>query len=104
MFVPLAMGGTEPSAAIREAWKVLAESQATNRLLIVLTDGQWYGHQGDKLIRAMTASGIVTVLAGLGFHVGGALHGCSEGADVNNPIELARLFRRVAAARIAAHL
>jgi hypothetical protein len=104
MFLPGAGGGTEPSAAIREAWRVLSESTATNRMLVILTDGQWYGASGDALIRAMTEQGVITVLAGLGISLGDALHGCSIGADINDPTELARLFRRVAAERIAARL
>ena len=97
MYVPDTMGGTEPTTAIKEAWKVIGESQARNRLLIVLTDGAWHTANGDKLIEAMGESGVVTVMALLNASpradgTGPSLHGCQFGAVIADPLELARLF------------
>lgn len=117
MFIPESLGGTEPSSALREAWSVLADSLARNRLLVILSDGHWHSRQGDKVVRAMNDTGITTVLALLRHSyynrpVEGEeekvkelakdeLHGCQFGADIaGDPYELARLFRRVATDRI----
>jgi uncharacterized sporulation protein YeaH/YhbH (DUF444 family) len=107
MFVPQAMGGTEPTSAIKEAWNVLAESEARNQLMVILTDGAWYTRQGDVVISAMRQRGITTVMAMLGAGNGpltGGLHGCEYGSGVADPSELARLFRRIAMERIGSWL
>jgi hypothetical protein len=129
MFIPAALGGTEPTSALREAWEVLGNSQARNRMLVILTDGQWWGFQADRLIRAMSESGVITVMALLGGgteyargpdgmilrNADGSVtrlpagarelteyerHGCKYGAMIDEPLELARLFRRTAESRI----
>lgn len=97
MYVVPATGGTVPDSALREAWQVLGESQARNRILLILTDGDWYQVQADRLIEAMNGRGIITILAFLGapgrqFDQ----HGCQHAACIVNPIELARLFNRIA--------
>ena len=106
MFVPVATGGTQPLSALREAWQVLGESQARNRLLVILTDGSWYTKDGDRLIAAMADVGIVTVMALLGGTQGDAIpmHGCEYGERIKDPLDLARLFRGIAATRIRSWL
>jgi hypothetical protein len=104
MFVPQALGGTEPTSAIEEAWKVLSESEARNVLLVVLTDGHWYTRRGDQIIASMNNRGVTTVMARLGARGDlehGELHGCHYGTGVNDPQALAMLFRRIAVERIA---
>jgi uncharacterized sporulation protein YeaH/YhbH (DUF444 family) len=113
MFIPTSMGGTQPKSALMEAHRVLVESSAKNRLLIVLTDGEWFTggwhYDGKKLveldetqpiIESMNASGAVTVMALMGRHAGDDLHGCQFGAHIDKPQELPELFKRVAAERI----
>lgn len=109
MFVPVAMGGTMPGSAIREAYRVLDGSDARNRLFVILTDGDWFGDlTNDELIQTMSKSGITTVCALLDAH-GHISRGLSQpnyhraeyGAVIDDPLELARLFRRVAADRIS---
>lgn len=104
MFVPQALGGTEPSSALTEAFRLIAGSQATNRLVIILTDGGWYGGSADRVIAAMNAHHVTTVCALLGLseyvRENADFHGCTFGAVIDEPAELARLFRRVAADRI----
>ena len=104
MFVPTATGGTDPTSALREAHRVLADSQARNRLLIVLTDGDWYRNDGETWIAASRDAGVTTVCALLdcGADAAAWWHGCEHGGRIDDPFELARMFRRVAATRIGA--
>lgn len=105
MFVPSALGGTVPTSALREAYGRLADSQARNRLMVIITDGDWGGdvRQAHAVIEAMRDEGIITVCALLGHRVrAGEFHSCEYGGHIAEPLELARLFRRVAAERIGA--
>jgi hypothetical protein len=63
MFVPSPWGGTDPVSALSGAFHHLAASPARNRLMLMLTDGEWYGTKGDDLILAMRSLGITTALA-----------------------------------------
>ena len=105
MFVPQALGGTEPTSAIKQGWTALSDSEARNKLLIILTDGHWWSTVGDTIINSMNKREIVTVMAVLGRGSKdldkAGLHGCQYGAGVRDPFALARLFRRIAAERIA---
>jgi len=103
MLIPRATGGTQPLSAIKESWKVLGEAQAKNVMLVILTDGSWYTHEGDRIIEAMKSVGIITVFAQLGSYYVGT-HGCEYGGSVDDPIALARMFRRIAAERIESWL
>ena len=47
----------------------------------------------------MNGQGITTVIAWLGAHAGDDRHGCTHAASINDPLELARLFRRIAVER-----
>jgi uncharacterized protein with von Willebrand factor type A (vWA) domain len=105
MFVPHASGGTVPESALVEAFRLIAGSQERNRLVVILTDGAWSGWRNDDIIRAMNEHGVITVCALLGVNPEfveqyGGFHGATFGAIVNDPTELAPLFRRVAADRI----
>ena len=102
MFVPRPLGGTEPLSALTEAYGRLANSSARNRLMVILTDGDWYTEQGAEVIAAMNDAGIVTVCALLGNDAGTSLHRCTYGARIDDPLELARLFGRIAHERIGA--
>jgi hypothetical protein len=107
MFVPGPGGGTDPATALAEAYRLLADSRARNRLAVILTDGDWYvpAHEvspAHQVIRAMNEAGVVTVCALLGIHAGTQLHHCRHGGRINDPMDLARLFQKVAAAQIGA--
>jgi hypothetical protein len=108
MFVPRANGGTDPKTALGEAWQVLSGSPATNRLLIVMTDGEWQGDEKgqDQLIAAMGQRDVATVMAFLPDEWtrsridrnGGQIpmHGCQYGGRIDELTELPRLFGEVA--------
>jgi Mg-chelatase subunit ChlD len=108
MFSLTAWGGTDPKSALEEAYNILVESQMRNRLCVILTDGCWWEpswtasnkRTPNQMIEAINQAGITTVIALLGGSTGDEQHGCQFAAKIDNPIELARLFRRVAAAKI----
>ena len=114
MFVPDSMGGTDPTGALREAYRLLSESQARNRLMIVMTDGAWsYPQKSEAVIDAMNAEGIATVLAFLdtSYYYSGKpetvkveAHSCRFAEQIDNPAALAVLFRQIAAAQIGSWL
>lgn len=104
MFTPAAGGGTNPVNALTEAYRLIADSRCRNRLVVILTDGDWSNttaQRAEEIIAAINAAGGVTVCALLGNRAGSNTHGCRHGAHIDNPSELARLFRRVAAAQMA---
>ena len=110
MFVPSSLGGTEPSAALREAHRLLSESDKRIRVMVILTDGEWETPaKSEAYITAMREEGIVTVLAFLDTmtefwksvgqeerEVKCDPHGCDIVEKIDDPHGLARLFRRVA--------
>ncbi|HET6899928.1 MAG TPA: vWA domain-containing protein, partial [Vicinamibacteria bacterium] len=102
MFVPDDDGGTDPSSALAEAYRLLAGSTARNRLVVILTDGQWHLGRHAQLIPALNHAGVTTVCATLGAWGGNDFHGCTHGRRIDAPADLARLFRDVAAAGIGA--
>jgi len=114
MFVPRATGGTVPNSALAEAFRLLADSTALNRLMIILTDGDWFGEvdNAELIIDAMNSQGIATGLAflddpnGWGYNPDAEMneHHCSVAQKVTEPQGLARLFRRIATERIRARL
>ena len=111
MFIPRNLGGTDPTTALADAYRLLANSGANNRLMVIMTDGEWAGVPGaaEKNIDAMRADGITTVLAHLGtYHAPKTAkidaHHCEFAARIDTPQGLALLFRKVAAERISSHL
>lgn len=107
MFRPNSMGGTDPRSVLVEAYRVIAGSDARNRLVVILTDGGWSNEQrAERVIDAMNEAGVTTVFAELGGYTppGGTTNGhhCQYAANIDDLSELARLFKRVAAEKIAA--
>jgi hypothetical protein len=96
-------GGTAALRGLQMAYRVLAESQARHRLMVILTDGAWGdSYRSDIVIEAMNTNGIITVLGFLGGGYGwGGKHGCTHSENIEDPAGLATLFRNVAAAKIA---
>src|SRR5215467_8533983 len=98
-------GGTDPEASLRHAYSYLSASQATNRLVVILTDGDWsgdyYGNsKADELIKAMRETGITTVLAFLPTDQISKpkAHGCEYFKVIKEPRDFAVMFRDVALA------
>jgi hypothetical protein len=119
MFVPTPWGGTDPDSALSEAFHILAESTSTNRMLVILTDGDWYGEGGDKLIANLRQAGVITVLAAYVvdyvrqareqvIQSGRAwqpdTHGIEFYKEIDAPSDLALLFRDVAVEKMRQRL
>lgn len=112
MFVPRSYGGTVPNWALDEAFRLLSESTAKNRMLLILTDGGWFGNEDEAhaLIDAMSKQGITTALAFLEdtrySHFGRGddgdidAHHCQLAVSITAPKGLAMLFRQIAEERI----
>jgi hypothetical protein len=98
-----ALGGTDPTTALREAWRILGESDARTRVVMTMTDGAWYGSNGQAfgmadahaVIDAMADDGIVTVLANLGSQATSD-HRCQIARRIHEPADIARLFGAIA--------
>ena len=110
IFVPHLEGSTNPTQACREAHRIVAESQAANRIVIVLTDGDWWPWaEGEDALRAAKAAGAVTAVIGLGSYGRRYVSPGMAGADVVEHIttadELVPIFRDIAerSMRAAAH-
>jgi hypothetical protein len=56
-------GGTNPNWAMRYARNLFAESQRSIKILIVITDGDWYGNEADDNIKLLRSSGVITSVA-----------------------------------------
>jgi hypothetical protein len=112
MFVPTSWGGTDPDSALNEAFHVLAESTCTNRLLVILTDGDWWGEGGDRLIASLRESGVITVLAYMPDEIylpalanrKPDTHGVEFFKQIATPPDLALLFRDVAVEKMRQRL
>ena len=108
MVTPDVMGGTNPESALSEAWLVIANSEARNRLVVIMTDGSWAGNiRNEQLIEAMRNAGVATVMAFLPPKYGGAtdpvpMHGCEFGGRIESLDDLPRLFQHVALAQMNA--
>ena len=121
MYVPQSLGGTDPESALNEAWRIIAGSEARNRLMVVMTDGQWEGEvvrnaagraimssvRSDALIEAMRNAGVATVMAFVPPPYGSEnvevpMHGCEFGGRIESLDDLPRLFQRVALAQMQA--
>jgi hypothetical protein len=116
MFVPISWGGTDPESALNEAFHILAESNCINRLLVILSDGDWYGVGGDKLVASLREAGVITVLAympderyaqyleQMSKPVQSDMHGVEFFKQIATPPDLALLFRDVAVEKMRQRL
>jgi len=98
-------GGTDPSEAILDTYQRVKNVDASNRIVIALTDGGWYG--GGPVMRKMARSGVTTV----GVLVAQdsdyysttesrtsmkARLGVDHYAQISNPMDMVALFEEVA--------
>lgn len=67
IFIPSLEDSTNPTPALREAHRIIAQSEAANRLVIVLTDGYWWSAgTAEDAMRAAKQDGATTCVVGLG--------------------------------------
>jgi hypothetical protein len=100
IFVPHLESSTNPTPACREAYRLVAGSTAANRIIIVLTDGDWWDGAGaDAALRAAQSEGAITCVVGLGAqarHVAPGFCGADVVARISESTELVPVFRTVA--------
>jgi uncharacterized sporulation protein YeaH/YhbH (DUF444 family) len=75
-------GGTHPDEALRAAKNVLDSSKRAHKVLIILSDGQWYSSDGDDMTEQLSKDGVTTALFGIGYDPAGDLHGTNHAAEV----------------------
>lgn len=92
-------GGTNPVDGLNQAMRILSASQRSNKLLIVLTDGEWsmpfdeFGLTSEDYIKRMNDAGFLTALG----YIDGYLQDRIEmGADINTLVEQNRHGCRIA--------
>ena len=59
-------GGTDPHYGLIETERIMLASQRPTKLVVLLTDGQWYGDDSDKIIARMKEQGCLVVVVFLG--------------------------------------
>jgi len=101
IFVPFLEGGTSPTRACRETYRLMSESTATNRIAIMLTDGDWSGTDTAlEAMRATRAAGVTTALIGLGRSTTADIKAKATCFDVTavitNPAQLVPIFHQLA--------
>ena len=105
-----ASGGTNPTTAFQTAHHIFSRSDATNKLLVTLTDGM-FGAGGDPLVRSMRRAGVMTALYEINTGYSGAganaygernRHGHEIIGDLNKASDLTLLVRRLVEEMIAA--
>jgi hypothetical protein len=100
MFVPNLEGSTEPTEACREAHWIMAGSDKANKIVLCLTDGQWFdAAKALPALRACQDEGALLVIVGLGSNAGYVKDGFA-GADmtalITRPEQLVPIFKDVA--------
>lgn len=60
-------GGTNPQTALVEAHKILSKSDAPNKVLVTVTDGEWTGDERSKMqvMKSMDKLGVSSLILGL---------------------------------------
>lgn len=87
-------GGTDPTTALEQAQRILMKSQASNKVLITITDGGWGGREHDytRRMKSMHKVGIVTMLLGLDEAVDSyGKHGHAIGHDLDSILQLPKV-------------
>jgi hypothetical protein len=114
-------GGTEPYDALRYAKYILAESSKAIKIIIAITDGQWYdGDKSNTVLRELRRSGVITALAYVDDRQYNAerwgnpdaplpkltidAHGCEVVEKVNNASELFGLAKKLVKAGVSRNL
>lgn len=93
--IPVAIGGTEPMPAMREALKILRQSSMPNKVLVTVTDGGWYYADDfyEPMMKAFHSLGVSSMLLGLcgavttfGSHHHEIAMDIATAADIHKPV------------------
>lgn len=89
-------GGTRPKETLTEAYKVFSQSKRKIKLMLTLTDGEWFDHavdvgKSDMLVKAINGLEVTTQLQYLGSGRGRAIesHHHQSSIIINDPKALA---------------
>jgi hypothetical protein len=89
--------GTQPRDSLLYAHRVLQASDATNKVLITITDGVWGGGKNDgadpeNVVRAIRQQGGTTLLFGVNGHrTAGRDHGFEQTADLSQISDMVKI-------------
>jgi Mg-chelatase subunit ChlD len=104
-------GGTNPETTLQMAHHILTHSPATNKLLVMITDGDWSGvAAADELIASMKKFGVFTMLFCLDVQRIQAVstrwadHGCQVAKIIHDPMDMIVLVKQVVAGIMMKHV
>lgn len=113
------LGTTNPEKCLREGAKLFDGTRAANRLLVIVTDGQWDRESilpSHELIDAYNKAGVMTALFGVGTYNSSDTghkadvvaengdHHCQYAADLSNPLELPAKVEKLVADMIRSRM
>lgn len=98
VFIPAPVGGTNPVGVMREAARLIAESDAAQKLVVMLTDGDFYREdEVTASVGMIHESDGLFVLAGMrGTTVTPGKCNSDHAVNIARPDQLATMFRDVA--------
>lgn len=102
-----ASGGTDPDEACDQARMILHYSKMKHKILLFITDGEWYGGGADTAIRDFKKHGVLTALAYIetgGYGGGMKSHGCEVAETLNGSDGLIPLAKRLTTQAMAARV
>jgi hypothetical protein len=78
---------------------VFARSRKPNKVLVMVTDGQWDNAAAcNEIISNLNAAGVITCIIGLGGAIRAyGTHGCKISADISNPMAVVRFVEKLVA-------
>jgi len=91
------MGGTDPKEALDLAERVFAETDMPNRLLYIVTDGEWADPHGaaDKVRELRSKYNVDSVLITIDFHYDDDKRGCDYRVDAEDPAQMCAAVSRI---------
>jgi hypothetical protein len=106
-------GSTEPEDAIKYAYSVLANSNRAIKIVIAITDGQWYDNKNcDRMLSQLRKAGVITALAYVsnpmwlseGQTIKIDSHGCEVATNITKTSDLFTLARKLVKAGVGRNL
>jgi uncharacterized protein with von Willebrand factor type A (vWA) domain len=91
------MGGTDPQEAIDLAERVFAETDMPNRLLYIVTDGEWADPRGaaDKVKQLRSKYNVDSVLITIDYRDNDDKRGCDYRVDAEDPAQMCAAVSRI---------
>lgn len=97
----VASGGTDPSSSLQHARRIFTTSKLPNKLLLIITDGDWYNDKvNDALVHGMHQEGVMTAMGFLPTYGGRPAnkaqvksHGCKVVEIIQTPDDILSLAR-----------